>query len=317
MTARLIMKLVVAGRRRDVPGVDILTLRHPRRPNLPEWSAGAHVDIRLPDGRVRQYSLCGDPADPSSYSIAVKREERGRGGSIWLHDNVVPGDVLHVSAPRTNFSLASTGGRHVFVAGGIGITPFAAMAATCARERQAFELHFCARSRSAAPLLAQMEALCGPRLHAYFGGERRFSPDALLAHLTDDGSAHLYGCGPARLTDALRQRAEEVGWPEERLHFEVFQATLDENFKPEPFDVTIASTGETIRIPADRSLLDVLRERGFVLPSSCELGVCGTCDCGYRDGTVIHRDAVLSTAARQDRMMLCVSRARVHVTLDL
>ncbi|MBB4004432.1 MAG: PDR/VanB family oxidoreductase [Aurantimonas endophytica] len=311
------MKLVVTDRRRDAIGVDVITLRHPTRPQLPEWSAGAHVDIRLADGKIRQYSLCGDPANRQTYVVAIKREPAGRGGSLWLHDNVAKGDVLHVSAPRTNFSLVAGSKRHVFVAGGIGVTPFAAMAATCVAAGQEFELHFCARERAAAPLLARLEEICGPRLHTYFADERRFSAPDLLAGLVDDGQTQLYGCGPARLTDGLRDAANAAGWPDQHLHFEVFQATLDENFKPEPFDVTIASTGETLRIPADRSLLDVLRERGFVLPASCELGVCGTCDCGYRDGTVIHRDAVLGTAARQDRMMLCVSRARVHVTLDL
>jgi vanillate O-demethylase ferredoxin subunit len=101
------------------------------------------------------------------------------------------------------------------------------------------------------------------------------------------------------------------------VHFEVFQPVLDENFKPEPFDIAIASTGQTLRVPADKSALEVLREAGFIVPSSCELGVCGSCECGYRDGIVIHRDSVLPLNARQDRMMLCVSRARAGVTLDL
>ncbi|MFJ5487108.1 2Fe-2S iron-sulfur cluster-binding protein [Hansschlegelia beijingensis] len=110
---------------------------------------------------------------------------------------------------------------------------------------------------------------------------------------------------------------EKLGWPEARIHAEAFQATLDENFKPEPFDATLASTGETLHVPADRSLLDVLREHGVTMPSSCELGVCGSCVCGYRDGVVIHRDAVISVTDRQNRIAPCVSRARVAVTLDL
>ncbi|MGI4793186.1 MAG: flavin reductase family protein, partial [Janthinobacterium lividum] len=130
-----------------------------------------------------------------------------------------------------------------------------------------------------------------------------------------DPGTHVYCCGPQRLTDAVRKATAR--WPEAQVHFEAFQATLDENYKAEPFDVTLASTGETLRVPADRSALDVLREHGLVLPSSCELGVCGACRCGYRDGVVIHRDSVLGVAARQDHMMLCVSRARVAVTLEL
>jgi reactive intermediate/imine deaminase len=121
---------------------------------------------------------------------------------------------------------------------------------------------------------------------------------------------HIYCCGPQRLTEDVRAAAAH--WQEAQVHFEVFQATLDENFKPEPFDIEIASTGKVIRVPAEQSALDALRGEGFILPSSCELGVCGACECGYRDGVVIHRDAVLGVAARQDRLMLCVSRARVR-----
>src|SRR5690606_29547462 len=127
MTARIIMKLVVADVAIDTPGTRIYTLRHPNRPTLPPQTPGAHVDVRRLDGKVRQYSLCGDPGDDTCYRIAVRREDQGRGGSRWLHENVVVGTVLHVSAPRNNFPLANNAERHIFIAGGIGITPFASM----------------------------------------------------------------------------------------------------------------------------------------------------------------------------------------------
>ncbi|MBX9933026.1 MAG: 2Fe-2S iron-sulfur cluster binding domain-containing protein, partial [Methylobacterium sp.] len=122
---------------------------------------------------------------------------------------------------------------------------------------------------------------------------------------------------PQRLLDTVQEALKTAGWPDAQVHSEVFQAILDENFKPEPFDARIASTGAVLHVPADRSLLQVLREHGLATASSCELGVCGTCTCGYRDGAVIHRDVVLPVAKRQDRMTPCVSRARVSVTLDL
>ena len=314
MTARLVMKLRVDGVQASTPDVSVFTLRHPRRTHLPAFTAGAHVDLRLPDGLIRQYSLCGDPADTTTYRIAIKREDAGRGASRWAHGALTPGALALVSAPRNNFPLAPEAVRHILVAGGIGITPFLAMAQQLRRDGADYVLHYCARS-SQAPVLAELRAVCGGRLVTHFAvdpASTRFD----AASLSDPvPGTHVYCCGPQRLTDAVR--AATAHWPEAQVHFEVFQATLDEDFKAEPFDVTLASSGETLRVPAGRSALDVLRAHGLVLPSSCELGVCGACECGYRGGVVIHRDSVLGTGARQDRMMLCVSRARVSVTLDL
>ncbi len=307
MSARLVMKLHVDAVEASTPEVSVFTLRHPKG-KLPPFTPGAHVDLRLPDGRTRQYSLIGDPAD-SAYRIAIKRDDAGRGASVWAHGALVPGAMALVSAPRNNFPLAAEGRRHILVAGGIGITPFVAMAQQLERNAADYVLHYFARPP--APLLAELRAICGERLVTHFGGGR-FDPASLGGPAP---GAHVYCCGPQRLTDAVR--AATAHWPEAQVHFEVFQATLDENFVPEPFDVTLASTGEVVRVPADRSALDALRAHGVMLPSSCELGVCGACECGYRGGTVVHRDSVLGVAARQDRMMLCVSRARVGVVLDL
>ncbi|MBB2961447.1 PDR/VanB family oxidoreductase [Methylobacterium sp. R2-1] len=314
MTARLIMKLQVVSAVPTTPDVLRVVFRHPLRPELPEWTPGAHVDLRLPDGKVRQYSLCGDPDDRAHYAMAIKREADGRGGSLWAHANLTEGGLAHVSSPRNNFPLAD-GTRHVFVAGGIGITPFVAMARALAAVGGDFILHFCARSAAEAPLLDELRIVCGDRLQLWFSGAgRRFEP-ALIGPPTP--GTHLYACGPQRLVDAVQAAADAGGWAPDRVHIERFAATLDENYKPEPFDARIASTGEVLHVPADRSLLDVLRENGFPVASSCEIGTCGSCECGYRDGTVIHRDQVLPLGRRQDRMMPCVSRARVGVTLDL
>ena len=316
MTARLIMKLRVERAAWTTPEVLHLTLIHPLRPSLPAWTAGAHVDLRLPDGRVRQYSLCGDPADLTRYEIAIKREDAGRGASRWAHANLAQvGTIAHVSAPRNNFPLAAGARRHVLVGGGIGITPFVAMARVLAASDADFVVHVCARSMAQAPLLAELDGVCGGRLVRWFSSEgRRFDP-AILGGPGE--GTHVYACGPRTLLEAVKDGVLASGWPADRIHAEVFQATLDENFKPEPFDVRIASTGEVLHVPADRSILDVLRSSGRSVPSSCELGVCGSCVCGYRDGTVIHRDAVIPLAERQHRLAPCVSRARVAVTLDL
>ncbi|GLK54558.1 vanillate O-demethylase ferredoxin subunit [Methylopila capsulata] len=314
MTARVVMKLRVEAARLATPGVLHLTLVHASRPELPAWEPGAHVDLRLPDGRIRQYSLCGDPQDRRTYQIAIKREDAGRGASRWAHDALVEGAVAHVSAPRNNFPIREAA-RHVFVLGGIGVTPGLPMAHSLAAEGADVAVHFCARSAADAPLLAELSAACGDRLSTWFSAEgRRFDPRAVGPYCE---GACLYVCGPQRLLDAVRDAADALGWPETSIHAEAFQATLDENFKPEPFEAKLASTGATLHVPADRSLLEVLRDHGVTMPSSCELGVCGSCVCGYRDGVVIHRDAVISVADRQDRIAPCVSRARVSVTLDL
>ncbi len=309
------MKLRVADARSAADNVLHVTFVHPLKPELPAWTPGAHVDLRLPDGRVRQYSLCGDPADRSRYEIAIKRESLGRGASIWAHANLTPGAIAHVSAPRNNFPLAESARRHLLVAGGIGITPFIAMARALARDGADFELHLCAASESAVPLLPELRALCGDRLRTWFSSEgRRFDP-AMIG--TPEDGHHIYVCGPPRLVEPVLGHAAATGWTHPQVHAEVFKAASDENFKPEPFDALIASTGEVLHVPADRSLLDILREYGFALASSCEIGVCGSCVCFYRDGSVIHRDSFLPLASRQDRMTPCVSRARVNVTLDL
>ncbi|GJD80804.1 hypothetical protein GCM10007886_55050 [Methylobacterium gregans] len=315
MTARLIMKLRVAEAVPVTPDVLHLRLVHPSRPELPAWTAGAHVDLRLPDGRVRQYSLCGDPADRGCYELAIKRETDGRGGSAWVHGNLRPDATAHVSAPRNTFPIVPEARRHILVAGGIGVTPLLAMARQLAASGADFALHLCARSAAEAPLLQAARAACGRRLTCWFSAEgRRFDP-AVIGEGAD--GTEIYVCGPQRLMDAVRSALTARGWPEAQIHSEHFAPINDETFKPEPFEARIASTGQVLHVPAERSLLDVLRGAGFAMPSSCELGVCGSCECGYRDGLVIHRDVVLPPAKRQDRLMPCVSRARVAVTLDL
>lgn len=319
MTARLIMKMTVASVRPITDTVTVYRFVHPRRPQLPPAAPGAHVDLHLADGKVRQYSLCGDLGDDTGYEIAVKREDDGRGGSRWIHESLCEGAIVPVSAPRNNFPLVQGAAHYILIAGGIGITTMKSMIDDLASHNLSFELHYCARAARTAPFLAKLRDVCGPqRLFTYFseadgGTSDRLDVQKLLSLAPPE--THVYCCGPQRLTQAVGDAASH--WPPGSVHFEHFKATRDENFVPEPFDVKLASTGEIIRIPADKSALEVLRARGMVLPASCELGVCGSCACRYIEGVVIHRDAVLDITARQDQMMLCVSRARVGVTLDI
>ncbi len=313
------MKMTVCDVRVITDAVRAYRFRHPRREHLPPPTPGSHVDLHLPGGPIRQYSLCGDPDDDTVYEIAIKREDDGRGASRWIHQNLQVGCSVPLSAPRNNFPPGEGARCHVLIAGGIGITPILAMTRYLARRDVPFALHYCAHEARTAPFLSVLRALCGPqRLSTYFSDagcqpSARLDVERLLKSVTP--GTHVYCCGPQGLTQAFRAAA--IDWPESHIHCEVFKPTRDENFVPEPFDVRLASTGEVLRVPADKSALEILRAHGIGLPSSCELGVCGACERRYLDGTVLHRDSVLDAAARQDRMMLCVSRARVRVTLDI
>ena len=315
MNARIIMPLVVEEREELAPDIVRLRLRHKLKPQLPAWTPGAHVDIRLPDGKTRQYSLTSDPADLSCYAITVKREPGGRGGSAWVHDTLTEGQVAHTSKPRNNFPLSDDRADTVLIAGGIGVTPILSMAQHLAETGRLLEAHLCERARPS-PFEADLRAVAGDALTMHVtsdGPDARLDVDALVKRLPRD--VHIYCCGPDRLVRAVEAATSD--WPEEQIHFELFAPAFDENYVAEPFDLTIAATGQTLHVPADRSALDVLREAGHVLPSSCELGVCGSCVCEYTDGDVVHRDSILRQSARKHRLALCVSRARGGLTISI
>jgi ferredoxin-NADP reductase len=316
MSARLIMKLQLVEKTLEAPDVVSLVFKHPRRPELPQSEAGAHVDVHIPDLGIRQYSLCGGAGGASTYRIAVRREESGRGGSSWIHSSLKVGDIIPVSAPRSNFPL-SKAKKHVFIAGGIGITPFLAMASEAGRRGEEFEVHYCVRSRPSAAFVDELSQYCGNRLHLYAPSEGRFDAARLFAALNSRSDIRVYGCGPAKLLEAVETAAEDQGWPSSRLHFERFQAAVDENFVPESFDLTIGSTGQKLHVAKDRSALQVLKENGFNLQASCEVGICGSCRCNYVEGDVLHRDTILSREERVKSLTLCVSRARGSLVLDL
>lgn len=315
MSPRLIMKLSVVEIRKDRGDVMVVTLRHPRRPSLPVFTAGSHVDVHLPDGQSRQYSLCGDPADSTVYRLAIKLEQDGRGVSKWLHENLAEGALLSVSAPRNHFELAPEAKRYLLVAGGIGVTPILAMTRSLASGAKPFEMHYFTRSRTLTPLMDDIAAI-GLRAHVQYHFDDDPDTRVDLAELMRAivPGTHIYCCGPGAFMDAIRAAATH--WPEGTVHFEAFQAPADDGFVPEPFAITLRS-GVTLEVPADKSTLEVLRLAGIDAPSSCETGICGACECGYLAGEPIHRDAVLSPQKRLNRFMPCVSRGKGILLLDL
>jgi vanillate O-demethylase ferredoxin subunit len=288
---------------------------------LPRFAAGAHIDVHLPNGLVRQYSLCGDPRERRRYRIAVLRVPDSRGGSRALHEQVQAGDRLEIGAPRNHFGLAPRATRSLLFAGGIGITPIIAMAEALARAGADFELHYCCRSPERAAFAGQLaQASYARHVHFHYSeGEpgRRADLPALLA--APGARTHLYVCGPDSFMNAVAGCALAQGWRSDRVHREHFAAAAPGGTDL-PFDIRIASSGALVHVAPGVSALRALAACGVAVPSSCEQGLCGTCLTGVLDGEPDHRDLFLDAAqrARNDRMALCCSRARSQVvTLDL
>lgn len=286
---------------------------------LPTFQPGAHIDVHLPGGLVRQYSLTNGPGELGWYRIAVKREPESRGGSAALHDSVREGDVLAISEPRNNFPLRRDAIRTVLVAGGIGITPLVAMAQALHHSKLAFELHYFAQTRSHLAFPELLAALQGSvTLHLGLG------PDATAARLaeilaTRGPSDHLYVCGPGPMLEATRRIAADADWPERCVHFEYFKNTNDID-DSSTFVIDLARSALTLDVAAGETILEVLQANGVAVPSSCEQGACGTCAVGVLDGVPDHQDVYLNDGEKQrgDQMMVCVSRARTdRLVLDV
>ncbi len=289
-----------------------LVLEAPDGGELPPWTPGAHIEIECGDPDLaRAYSLCSDPADRRRWRIAVLREPEGR-GSRWIHERVRPGDIVRVRGPRNRFPFDETRrGPILFLAGGIGITPLMPMALRARAAGLDYRLVYCGRSRARMAFLDELSALHGERLQLAIGDEGgRLDLPAFLAGLPD--GVRIWACGPARMLDALEQllgeRAEGMLVTE---RFAADRGRLDPNVE-RAFEVELAHSGLTLRVPPDRTLLEVLRAANVDLASDCEEGLCGTCEVEVLAGEVDHRDAVLSRAERAAgrRMMACCSRAR-------
>lgn len=246
---------------------------------LPGFSAGSHIDVMLPGGVKRQYSLCNDPTETHRYLIAVLREPHGRGGSVAMHDQVQVGDVISISAPRNHFPLSSTATKSLLLAGGIGVTPIMCMAERLQAIAADFELHYCTRSK---PRTAFHDRLCAApyasnvQFHFDDGdATQKFDIAARLA--TPESGTHLYVCGPKGFMDAVLSTARKRGWAEAQLHYEFFAADVAPRAGDGSFEVQIASSGRVIVVPQDRTVVQALGQAGISVPVSCEQGVCGTC----------------------------------------
>ena len=277
--------------------------------DLPQWTAGAHLDIVVAPEYFRQYSMCGNPADRSSYEIAVLREDDGRGGSKLLHRIFSEGRRIFVSKPINHFPLAHDGTRHFLMGGGIGITPMIAMAHELHARSASFALHYSVRSRVDAGFLADLAgAPWRNRVHLHVSDEgTRADFDVLLAGHEDGW--HVYACGPDSYMNAVMESAERRGFPEEARHLEYFSLPDIPDYVNHDFTLRLTRSGREFLIPADRSATDVLRESGVPIIVKCSDGLCGTCQCVLVAGDVEHRDFVLSRKQRESSIILCQSRA--------
>ena len=287
-----------------------LRLQHPRGEALPAWQAGAHVDVLLPNGLLRQYSLCSRPED-DFWRLGVLREPAGRGGSAWIHDELRPGTKLQVRGPRNNFALEPAGS-YLFIAGGIGITPILAMVRQAEAAGTDWTLVYLGRSRTSMAFQDELAAY-GERVRFHADDESGLFPlGPLLAEL--DAAAHVYACGPGPLLGALEKLTADWADPA-RYHFERFAAgpapvpaaaEADSEFVVETAD------GTEVTVPAGTTILQALMDIGIPVLNSCREGICGTCETPVISGEPDHRDSLLSDEERAagDTMMICVSRCK-------
>lgn len=306
---------VVVARTVAAEGVIMIELASATGGALPRWLPGAHIDIVLPTGDVRQYSLCGERDDPT-WRIGVLREEAGRGGSVWLHDSVVVGDTVRVAGPRNHFEFEPTKGtNYLFIAGGIGITPISTMVKAAERAGVEYSLHYAGRSRATMAMASELVDAHPGRVDIHASDENnRLDLAALFTDLKP--FTVTYCCGPARLIEAV-----EVAARGRQLVVERFEPkAVGEPVLHDSFEVELASTGVTLTVPPDRSILDVVEEAGVLVLSSCQEGTCGTCETPVLSGEIDHRDSILTPDEQDagDVMYICVSRAACpRLVLDL
>jgi len=302
------LKLVVTKKVSATPDVVILELQKADGTQLPLWSPGAHIDLVLDNGLVRQYSLCGDPADRTTWTLAVLKEPESRGGSAYIHDELRPDTVITVRGPRNNFVFVPYRS-YKFVAGGIGITPILPMIRAAEASGAPWTLLYGGRTLESMSFRDELST---------YGDRVTFHPqDTMglldlateLAEPTED--VGIYCCGPEPLLNAIEQQCEST-WPEGALHVERFRNDAPDLDGARPIEVELAQSGKTITVPADQSILEALLDHGIDMDMSCEEGTCGTCETIVLEGEPEHHDVVLTQREKEscEMMMVCVSRAK-------
>ncbi|MFC4507638.1 MULTISPECIES: PDR/VanB family oxidoreductase [Streptomyces] len=314
--------LLVHRMTREAAGVLSVDLVHPQGKPLPAWTPGAHVDLSL-GGLVRQYSLCGDPADASRYRVAVLRDPDSRGGSAYVHDTLRPGGLVAVRGPRNHFELADAES-YVFVAGGIGVTPLLTQAREARERGRSWQFWYAGHSRASMAFCEELSVLADAKCQVVLHPKDEFGRldlDRVLA--AAPAGALVYCCGPERLTSAVRAGCAALGVGC-RLHVEHFSsaasAAAENEGEERAFEVECARSGVTVTVGPEESIVDALENVGVVLDASCRDGVCGTCEVPVLEGEPDHRDMVLTDEERAANatVLVCVARCRSQrLVLDL
>ncbi len=314
------LTLRVASSRQIAHRVREIVLAAPDGATLPPFSAGAHVEVHLPDGTTRPYSLVdleGMASQPDRYTLGVLLETESTGGSRYMH-GLQPGDIVSVSAPKNSFALTEANAPVLLVAGGIGITPITSMATALKATGRPYRLVYAGRSAGAMGFSDQLAAHHGARLTLHCD-DAAGGPLPLEPLLKAEKTAHLYVCGPRGMIEAAREIAAANGFAPDAVHFELF-----ENAAPQagnqPFEVEITSTGQVFTVPADKTIIEALEAEGIDLIYDCRRGDCGICQTGLLEGEADHRDVVLTDAERASNSLIhiCVSRAHsARLKLDL
>ncbi|MGR5076367.1 MOSC domain-containing protein [Photobacterium swingsii] len=295
-TTQLEMRIVKI--KDESPGIKRFFLSRTDLGPLPDFSAGAHITLALPNGLSRAYSLCQTLAD-DTYQIAVSLADKSRGGSAYLHQQAKVGDTLMVNSPANAFKMKRNA-HHIFVAAGIGITPFIPMIKEAEANNESYELHYCVRDFSSYPFQHDLSAY-SQQITLYSRSER-LDIDALLNNHNRD--THVYSCGSPNFIELVQQATQH--WHSDYVHFEAFSVVQKVD---KAFTVHVKDTGQDIKVAEDKTLLDALRENGLEIESSCETGVCGRCKVSY-EGEVNHHDTILTKQERASCMTPCVSRAK-------
>ncbi|MDK9366061.1 PDR/VanB family oxidoreductase [Lelliottia wanjuensis] len=303
--------------RRELQGeVVLLTLAHVDGIPLPTFRAGAHIDLHLSADLIRPYSLCSDPQDAQHYQLGVLKDSRSTGGSLAAHA-LREGDQIQVSEPRNLFALDDAAAHSLLIGGGIGITPMLAMAAELHAGGRSFSLHYCARSRSQAAFIPQLEnAPFAERVHLHFSDEQRLNLDAVLCDVPDN--THVYTCGPTRLMDAVTDRAKAQGYRQEQIHQECFSAEVQTGGTA--FEVVAATSGISVKVLENQTIVEALAQAGLKVNVSCKQGICGSCLTDVLEGEPDHRDHYLTDEEKADgdQILLCCSRAKcARLVIDL
>jgi len=315
------MNLQVVRAEPAAMGIQLFEFRHPEGLDLPPFTAGAHVQVHTPSGAVRQYSLTNHPEERDRYVIAVKREGRGRGGSLSLVDGVRVGQSIEVGEPCNMFALDERARTFVLIAGGIGITPMMAMVRQLQSQAdRPFKLYYLTRDAQSSAFLSELTSPeLAPHVVIHHDGGDPARGYVLWPVLEKPGHAngrHVYCCGPAGLMDVVRDMTGH--WPGSSVHFESFFPDSRGQADDQPFEIRLERSGRLVQVAAGQTVLQALQATGVTVSSSCESGTCGTCKTRLLEGEADHRDLVLLDEERDHYMMVCVSRAKSStLVLDL